>query len=343
MTCNFTQDELRQMARPWMPSIKESHRFCVHTDTSDFFKIDYGDILVLEDRPYLIRQYAKEGRFGLDEEPKYWVRRAVDLKEGQAKYIKLTFHEKFTAKIGGIQFECFRSPRKEARILKLVRGHPHFMQGFSVADEKDNIVRIIDVVHGKSLIQAVEKTENDHYSYFSNDFPDLLRRFYESVSAIAFLHDHGEKHGDIRRDHIIIDNETGKFRWIDFDFNYRHRENIFGYDLFGLGNILIYLTGRGDILTFDLKKRQPTVLKTLSRNDVNIVFHNRVANLKKIYPYIPTALNRILMHFSGGAQRFYEHCADLLEDLSEVIDATTHRKTDGTTRIGKKDVYREAD
>ena len=44
----------------------------------------------------------------------------------------------------------------------------------------------------------------------------------------------GEKHGDIRRDHIIIDRESGNYRWIDFDFNYRHRENIYGYDLFGI-------------------------------------------------------------------------------------------------------------
>jgi hypothetical protein len=28
------------------------------------------------------------------------------------------------------------------------------------------------------------------------------------------------------------------------------------------------------------------------------VFHNRVANLKKIYPYIPENLNRVLIHFS---------------------------------------------
>jgi hypothetical protein len=37
--------------------------------------------------------------------------------------------------------------------------------------------------------------------------------------------------------------------------------------------------------------------------------------LKKVYPYIPESLNRILMHFSIGANWFYEHVDQLLEDL----------------------------
>lgn len=316
----FSQEKLRRLARPWLPSLKESHRFNIHTDTSDFFRIDYGDILILKNRPYLIRQYAKEGRFGLDDEPKYWVRRAVELDTKVHKFIKLVFYEKFTATVGDIQFECFRSPKKEARILELVRDHPHFMQGVSMPDEKGNIVRVIDVVHGKPLVRTLDNLEDDHHYYFFNHFPGLLRRFYESVAAIQYLHDHGEKHGDIRRDHIIIDAETDKFRWIDFDFNYRHRENIFGYDLFGLGNILIYLVGKDDVIISDLKKQHLTALEKLNENDVNIVFRHRVANLKKIYPYIPTALNLVLLHFSRGANRFYENCRDLLEDLAEVLN-----------------------
>jgi len=50
---------------------------------------------------------------------------------------------------------------------------------------------------------------------------------------------------------------------------------------------------------------------------VNIVFHNRVANLGKIYPYIPEALNRVLMHFSVGSPVYYDDTRELLEDLGE--------------------------
>jgi serine/threonine protein kinase len=189
------------------------------------------------------------------------------------------------------------------------------MQGFSAMDTRDNAVRVIEVIHGKSLPRLVDEQNMDHHHYFYEYLPDILRHFLESISAIRFLHDHGEKHGDIRRDHIMVDRENGTYRWIDFDFNYRHRENIYGYDLFGLGNILMYLVGKGDTLTSDLKSRNHPAFDKLRHEDVNIVFHNRVANLQKIYPYIPTPLNRVLLHFSRGTNRFYDHTRQLVEDL----------------------------
>ena len=97
---------------------------------------------------------------------------------------------------------------------------------------------------------------------------------------------------DMRRDHILVDRHSKLYRLIDFDFNYRHRENIFSYDLYGLGNVLLFLTGKGDVLLPDLKKQDHSAFCYLREEDVNIVFNNRVANLKIIYPYIPEALNR---------------------------------------------------
>jgi hypothetical protein len=49
---------------------------------------------------------------------------------------------------------------------------------------------------------------------------------------------------------------------------------------------------------------------------MNIVFRNRLANLKKAFGYIPDSLNRVLLHFSKGAHWFYEHTEQLLNDLS---------------------------
>ena len=108
------------MASRWLPISRDSHVFRIHTDTTDYFRVEYGDVVLLGDRPYLIRHNAKEGRFGLDDEVKFWVKRAIDLNSGSPKIIKLVFYEKFMAHIGGIAFECYRSPRKEARILDLV-------------------------------------------------------------------------------------------------------------------------------------------------------------------------------------------------------------------------------
>lgn len=283
--------------------------------------MEYDDVVVLGGKPYLIRHNAKELRFGLEDEVKFWVKRAIDLRNGNLKIMKLVFYENFMARIGDIEFECFRSPKKEARIIDLVSGHKNFMHGYSIQDEKDNLIRILDFVRGKPLSTYVGNMELGHEAYYYEQFQGILDHFFKCVQAIRFLHEHGEKHGDIRRDHILIDRESGHYRWIDFDFNYRHRENIYGYDLFGLGNILVFLVGMGDVLLPDLKRQGHPSFSTLSEEDLNLVLNNRVVNLKKIYPYIPESLNRVLMHFSRGANWFYENTEQLLEDLGEFRNA----------------------
>lgn len=307
------------MASRWVSPPQVPHRIRLHTDTTDFYRVEYGDVLLLNGRPYLIRQNAKELRFGLDDEPKHWVKNAIDLEDGGRKVIKLVFYEKFSSTIGGITFECFRSPRKEARILDLVKGRKNFMQGFSAPDEKGNTVRVLDFIYGRPLPYYIHDLDVNHETYFQEYFPEILRRFLECVEGVRYLHDHGEKHGDIRRDHILIDRETNDYRWIDFDFNYRHRENIYGYDLFGLGNILAFLTGKGDVLVQDLRRGGPVLTARLREEDLNIVFKNRVVNLRKIYPYIPESLNQVLLHFSVGAKMFYENTGQLLEDLEDFL------------------------
>jgi hypothetical protein len=315
-----SQETLLEMGARWLPPHQVPRHIRVHTDTTDFFRVEYDDVVVLNGRPYLIRHNAKELRFGLEDEPKFWVKYAIDLTDGSRKIMKLVFYEKFMARVGDIQFECFRSPKKEARILDLVRGKKNFMQGFSVTDDRGNIVRVLDVIKGKSLAAYIQGLDSDHETYFRQRFPDILRRFMECVLGIRFLHEHGQKHGDIRRDHILIDQETGDYRWIDFDYNYRHRENIYGYDLFGLGNILVFLAGKGDILLQDLKKADHPSLGDLKEEDLNIIFNNRVVNLKKIFPYIPETLNRIFLHFSVGAKWYYEHTSQLIDDLTGVMN-----------------------
>ncbi len=321
MTKSFSQNSLREMASNWLPHHRIPSRFRIHRDTTDFFRVEYDDVVVLGGKPYLIRHNARELRFGLEDEIKFWVKRAIDLRNGNLKIMKLVFYENFMARIGDIEFECFRSPKKEARILDLVSGHNNFMHGYSIQDEKDNLIRVLDFVRGKPLSTYVGNMELGHEAYYYEQFQGVWDHFFECVQAIRFLHENGEKHGDIRRDHILIDRESGHYRWIDFDFNYRHRENIYGYDLFGLGNILVFLVGMGDVLLPDLKRMGHPSLGTLSEDDLNLVLNNRVVNLKKIYPYIPESLNQVLMHFSKGANWFYENTAQLLEDLGEFRDA----------------------
>ncbi len=312
----YAEKKLLRMIRRWVPRERVPKRVRVK-DTADFFRVDYDDVVFLNDIPYFVRNNEREGRFGLEDEQKFWVKRSINLHTGEVKILKWVFRERFNSKIGNLVFECVRSPQKEARILELVRGRPDFMQGGTVSDSSGNPLRVLDYIRGKTLAELTLSLGKDHEDFFYNDYPALLDEYRGIVEAIRFLHENNEKHGDIRRDHLIKDRSTGRYRWIDFDFNYRHGESRFGYDLFGLGNILIFITGRGDVNTHRLLRDDPDALARLTEGDVNIVFHNRVANLKKIYHYIPEQLNRILMHFSAGAEIYYEDTRELLEDLGE--------------------------
>ena len=291
-------------------------KFKIVTDTSDFFRIEYNDVVILNNMPYWVKRYEKEGRFGLDDEPKYWVRRAIDLTNGSTKILKLVFHEEFETKVGGIAIKCFRSPKKEARILDLVATHRNFMHGNWVLDANGNNVRILDFIYGPRFDNIIADYGTDHQDYFHNYFLKVLDLYIELLIAIKFLHDHGEKHGDIRRDHILWDREREVVRWIDFDYNYMHGESMFSFDLQGLGNIIIFFVGRGDVLVEDLYHNQRKLFDSLWGEDLSISYKNRVANLKKIYPYIPESLNRVLLHFSVGAKIFYDTTDQLLEDLA---------------------------
>ncbi len=317
----YSRDDLWDMASRWADAARLPKTLKIHTDTTDFFRVDYNDVLILNDRPYLIRNNEKEGRFGIDEQPKFWVKRAIDLMDGSGKIIKFVFRERFRAKVGPLTFDCIRSPAKEARIIDLVSWHDHFMHGFSVTAPNGDIIRVVDVIHGQRFPSYIANIRDDHEEYFHKRFPGILRLFIDTVKAIKFLHDNGELHGDIRRDHLIMDNATQKLRWIDFDFHYSHPENRFGYDLFGLGNVLLFITGKGDVTTNDLRKERPRDYERIGKNDTNIIFRNRVVNLKKLYPYIPEPLNFILLHFSSGAETFYDDTGNFLDDLMEAEKA----------------------
>jgi serine/threonine protein kinase len=313
----FSRAELSELMTLHAGAARVPARFKVITDTSDFFRVDYNDVVMLGGEPFWVKGYEKEGRFGMDDEPKYWVRRAVQLQDGTSYILKLVFHESFETRIGGVVINCFRSPGKEARILDLVRHHPNFMHGHWVLDQAGNNVRILEIIRGRRYDQLIDELVcRDHAEYFHRDFPKVLAVFIEMTRAIKFLHDQGEKHGDIRRDHILWDHETETPRWIDFDYNYQHGESMFGFDLHGLGNLLIFLAGRGDVVTSELQQQQPDLYDRLTSDDLGISYQNRVANLKKIYPYIPDSLNLVLRHFSQGAGIFYENTGQMLKDLA---------------------------
>lgn len=296
----------------------------VFSDTGDFSSIDYGDVIHLEDRYYLVTGYTREGRFGVDEQPKPWVPRVMDLDSGERNILKLVFHETFSITMGDFTIPCFRSPEKEARILELTKGHERFMQGRAVEDEAGNLVRILDIIRGRRLDKYILLHEVDHRCYFEESLPAILREFLGCTQAISFIHGHGLRHGDVRRDHIFVEYDTGLFRWIDFDYDFDLPERPFALDLFELGNILLYIVGRGHYQPRDIERHPEMgegVLSAINPGDFSLLARNRIVNLKKLFPYIPKELNDVFLHFSMGTPVFYDTVDEFYADLKNCVDA----------------------
>lgn len=306
----------RALAHPAVRSIRRRPR--VFTDTGNFTAIDYGDIIKVDERFFLIIAYTREGRFGVDEQPKQWVPKVLDLESGNTHILKLVFHETFEVTLGEFKILCYRSPEKEARILELVQGRERFMQGYAAEDEAGNLVRILDMIRGRRLDKHIHRFEGSHEEYFATQLPAILAEFLECVKAIGFIHANGLRHGDIRRDHLLVEYDTGLFRWIDFDYDFYLPERPFSLDLFELGSILLYLVGCGNFYPEDVLAHQKMgrkVLNLLDDNDISLLAKNRIVNLKKLFPYIPKRLNDIGMHFAKGTPVFYDTVTELADDL----------------------------
>lgn len=303
-----------EMVRNVLPSLSLRDQGAVYADTTEFMDISYGDVIALNGRHFVVIRDEAERRFGM-EDPKYWVKRCRDLETDELCILKLVFHEQFNQNIGSITIRCFRSPEKESRILELVKHDLRFMQGVTLLDTAKNQVRILDMIRGRSLDNVVEDIDMDHHSYFHELFPKILEKFIGSCEAVLFLHDHGERHGDIRRDHIWVEHATGRYRWIDFDYAYETTENPFGLDLFGLGNILLFITGKGVHTAHDLAGEDQDLAVSFGPEDFSLLFRNRLVNLRKRFPYIPVSLNRVLLRFSAGTDVFYESVEEMLDDL----------------------------
>lgn len=321
-TSYILPDHIAQKAseHPAVRSIRRKPK--IFADTSDFTAIDYGDIIFVDNRYFLVTGYTREGRFGVDDQPKQWVPRVMDLANSNYYILKLVFHEKFTVTIGDFTVLCYRSPEKEAKILKLVQRHERFMQGYTVEDTAGNPVRILDIIRGKRLDKYISSKGATHQEYFEEHLPGILRQFLECVKGISFLHSHGLKHGDIRRDHILIESDTGLFKWIDFDYDFYLPERPYALDIFELGNLLMFLVGRGTFTQRDVLEHSgmgEKVLSAVASDDYSLVSSNKIVNLGKLFPYVPKELNDIFLHFSSGTRVFYDDVDEFLQDLGSCV------------------------
>ena len=312
--------------------IKEVSGFAVEppitqvTDTSDFMRIDSGQVIQLEGKEFFVSGQVYEPRFGLEDQPKFWVKRGYDLDSGHKVIIKLEFYEEFVARFGSFRIPCYRSPEKESEVLRLVAGDSRFMEGQRLIDDRGNNVRVLEFIRGKTLFNNILDMEIDHEEYYHTRLAPILKKLVSCLEAIQMLHDNDLSHGDIRNDHILIEDGTSEFRWIDFDLCQDVMFDPYGtftaFDVWSFGNVLQFVIGMGFNTFRDIRSsgRFPTeIITRLKTTDASAFYHYRLMNLKKIYPYISERLNTILMRFSMGAEDYYWTATELRRDLYEAI------------------------
>ena len=307
------------IARNYVSESNVCRVFRLLEDTTDFYDVNYGDVILLDDVGYLVRGTETEKKFGLEGEPKPWVKSGVDLTTGERKIIKIPFYEEFQCRIEGIKSTCLRNPEKEARILSRVLGHPGFMQGFSRLDSNSNNVRVIERIVGMSLDNIVRSITMDHYNYYFQALPTLLEGLIQAYRSMADLHAMNEIHGDISPDHIYVERSTGSFIWIDFDYDYSVKEDLVSRDLSEMGTVLSFVVGKDYMSYAEVKQRFPQIAEDLTVADMQLVFPNQVANLRLIYPYIHEELNTITMRFSTCASARYSNALELADDMEEAL------------------------
>lgn len=288
------------------------------TDASDAMRLSRGHVLDLAGRLCAVMGWAYETRFGISDQPKYWVLRCLDLTTGQDLIVKTVFHEEFIARIGPLRIRCYRSPSKESAVLDLVRGDHRFMQGYTVADGVGNRLRVIDLIRGSTIFNHVLEWRESHEQYAAGEMLHLLAKLIPALAGVQMLHEHQLCHGDIRNDHLIIDAETGRLRWIDFDLN----QDFSDFDIWSAGNVLAYVVGQG-IRSFHQVLRDAAVSDTIKGSletaDASAFYDYRIYNLRKLYPYLPERINDILLHFTVGSDVYYQSLAEVIEDLGTAL------------------------
>jgi hypothetical protein len=152
-----------------------------------------------------------------------------------------------------------------------------------------------------------------HPEYCRTLLPAILARLADNIRALQRLHDAGLCHGDIRNDHLLIERDTGSYKWIDFDLAQQRLD----FDIWSLGNILHCVAAKGFLTFRDAIESCPQLSGKLSQDDASVFFPHRVMNLQKVYPYLPDKLNDVLLRFSFGTRVGYDKVSQIAEDLSE--------------------------
>lgn len=73
------------VATEYLPENSSCRVLNIHEDTTDFYQVNYGDVILLDGVGYLVMGTETEKKFGLEGEPKPWVKGGIDLTTGEKR------------------------------------------------------------------------------------------------------------------------------------------------------------------------------------------------------------------------------------------------------------------
>jgi len=117
-----------------------------------------------------------------------------------------------------------------------------------------------------------------------------------------------------------VERDTGRYRWIDFDYDYKEKDDLTSHDVFEMGTLLAFVVGKDYLSYSQLKRISPEIASNLKPSDMLAIFPNQVANLKLVYPYIHDQINEIILRFAQGSQHEYSDAHMLAADIARVSE-----------------------
>ena len=161
----------------------------------------------------------------------------------------------------------------------------------------------------------------DHETYFHEVLPGVLTNLLEAFRALnSSSTRRGSSTGMCGPTICSWSRPPAGMSGSTSDYEVSHSD----YDLWSLGNVLCFIVGKGnhhpnEVVCKPGNYPNPLCGQELTNDDLLLSGQNRVANLAKLFPYIPLDLNRILMRFSAGTEAFYGSVEELVDDLERVV------------------------